>query len=199
MKKIGITGGIGSGKTIICEVFQLLGVPVFYADNVARDLQQNDNNVRNALIKLLGSNIYNADGMLDRMTMAHLIFNDQELMEQVNQIIHPAVRENFRNWVIKHNQEEYILYEAAILFESGYYKKLDLNILVMADEDIRVNRVMKRDNISEQAVRERIRNQMSDEEKIRMADYVIENSEKQLIIPQVLELDKLFRSHDKIR
>jgi dephospho-CoA kinase len=198
MKKIGITGGIGSGKTIVCEVFRLMGVPVFHADNIARDLQQNDSNVRNALIELLGKDIYNASGILNRENIARMIFNDKELLAKVNQIIHPAVRENFRHWVVNHIKEKYILYEAAILFESGYYKELDLNILILADEDIRVKRVIKRDNISEQSVRERIKNQMPDQEKIRLADYIIENNEKQLIIPQVLELDKLFRSHDKI-
>jgi dephospho-CoA kinase len=137
--------------------------------------------------------------MPDRAAMAHLIFNNKVLIEQVNHIIHPAVRENFRIWLINHNKEDYILYEAAILFESGYYKELDLNILVLADEDIRIKRVMKRDNISEQAVRERIKNQMPDKEKIGMADYIIENNEKQLLIPQVLELDRLFRHHAKIR
>ena len=198
MKKIGITGGIGSGKTIICDVFRLLGVPVYNADNIARDLQQNDSNVRNALIELLGKDIYNASGVLDRENMAHLIFNDKELLAKVNQIIHPAVRENFNEWAVKHYREEYILYEAAILFESDYYKELDLNILILTDEDIRVKRVIKRDNLSEQSVRERIKNQMPDQDKIRLADYIINNNEKQLIIPQVLELDKLFRSHDKI-
>lgn len=199
MKKIGITGGIGSGKTIICDVFKLLGVSVFHADHVARDLQQNDNNVKNALIGLFGSNIYNSDGTLDRTSIARLIFNDKDLMQKVNQIIHPAVREKFSNWTADHESEDYLLYEAAILFESGYYKELDLNILVLADEEIRIKRVMQRDDISEQAVRERIRNQMPDEEKISLADYVLENNEKQLLIPQILELDKLFRDHGKIR
>jgi dephospho-CoA kinase len=198
MKKIGITGGIGSGKTIICDVFRLLGVSVFNADNVARDLQQNDDNVKNQLIGLFGSNIYHSDGTLDRSAMAHLIFSDKELMHKVNQIIHPAVREKFISWTMEHKSEDYILYEAAILFESGYYKELDLNILIVADEEIRIKRVMKRDNISEQAVRERIENQMPDKEKIGLANYILENNEKQLLIPQILELDKSFRNHGKI-
>ncbi len=198
MKKIGITGGIGSGKTIICEVFRLLGVPVFHADYVASDLQQNDHMIRKSLIDLFGHTIYNADGTLDRITMSHLIFNNKELLEKVNSIIHPAVRENFRTRISENYSEDYILYEAAILFESGYYKELDLNILILADEVIRIKRVMKRDNISEHDVRERIRNQMPEAEKIKMADYIIENNEKQLLMPQILKLDKLFRDHDKI-
>ena len=199
MKKIGITGGIGSGKTIICEVFRLLGVSTFHADDVARDLQQNNGNVRKSLIGIFGENIYNSDGMLDRKIIAHLIFNNKELIEKVNQIIHPAVREYFNNWIAKHDNEDYILYEAAILFESGYYKELDYNVLILAEEDLRIRRVIKRDNASEQSVRERINNQMPDHEKISMADFIIENNEKQLLIPQILKLDKLFRDHGKIR
>ena len=199
MKKIGITGGIGSGKTIICDVFRLLGVPVFHADKVASDLQQNDTNVRKALIGIFGESIYNSDGMLDRKTVAHLIFNNKELIEKVNLIIHPAVREYFNDWITKHYNEDYILYEAAILFESGYYKYLDYNVLILAEEALRIRRVVKRDNVSEQSVRERIKNQMPDNEKISMADYIIENNEKQLLIPQILKLDKLFREYGKIR
>ena len=199
MKKIGITGGIGSGKTIICDVFRLLGVSVFHADNIARYLQQNDNIIRRSLIELFGENIYNSDGMLDRKSIARLIFNDKELMEKVNQIVHPAVRENFNNWAAEHNGEDYILYEAAILFESGYYKYLDFNILILAEEDIRIKRVTNRDIVSENTVRERMKNQMPDQVKIRMADYVLENNEKQLLIPQILKLDGLLRDHGKIR
>lgn len=195
MKKIGITGGIGSGKTIICQVFRLLGVPVFHADDIARDIQQNDSNIRKALIDLLGENIYSPSGILNRPAMAHMIFNDKVLMEEVSQIIHPAVREKFRDWLVEHQSEEYILYEAAILFESGYFKELDLNILIVANEDLRIKRVMQRDNISEQAVRERIRNQMPDEEKTALADYILENNEKKLLIPRIIELDKTFRKH----
>jgi dephospho-CoA kinase len=199
MKKIGITGGIGSGKTTICEVFRLLGVPVFHADIVARSLQQNDKNIRKALMGLLGENIYDLNGKLDRNTMASLIFKDKELLKKTNKIIHPAVRENFDLWAAKYCGERYILYEAAILFESGYYKEFDFNILVLADEDLRINRVIKRDNVSEQAVKERIENQMPDQEKIGLANYVLENNEKQLLIPQILELDKVIRDNGKIR
>jgi dephospho-CoA kinase len=199
MKKIGITGGIGSGKTIICDVFRLLGVSVFNADNVARELQQNDNNVRNELIGLFGNTIYHSDGTLDRSALARLIFNEKDLMQKVNQIIHPAVREKYISWTMEHLNEDYILYEAAILFESGYYKELDLNILILADEEIRIKKVMKRDDMSEQAVRERIGNQMPDEEKIGLADYTLENNEKQLLIPQIIKLDQLLRSSGKVR
>jgi dephospho-CoA kinase len=199
MIKVGITGGIGSGKSIVCEVFKILGVPVFLADNVARDLQQNDNQVRSYLINLFGESIYSQGGMLDRKKLAHLIFNNKELMTKVNQIIHPVVRENFDKWAGMHADNEYIIYEAAILFESGYYKDFDLNILVIADENIRIKRVMQRDNSSEESVRQRINNQMKDAEKMKMADYVVENNEKSLLIPQIIELDKVLKNHGKVR
>lgn len=198
MMKIGITGGIGSGKSIVCEVFKLLGSSVFHADSVARDLQQSDHRIRTALIDLFGEQIYNPDGFLDRKKLAGMIFNDKELIEKVNQVIHPAVREHFIKWTNNHTNDAYILYEAAILFETGYYKDLDLNILVMADENIRIKRVMQRDNIPEEVVRQRMNNQMSDQEKIGMADYIFENNEKKLLIPQIIELDKKLRNHGKI-
>src|ERR1035437_4169776 len=152
MIKIGITGGIGSGKSMVCEVFKLLGVPVFHADSVARDLQQNDVQIRTSLIDLFGEEIYTSDGTLNRQKLAELIFNDKELIEKVNKLIHPIVREVFINWADKHSGVSYILYEAAILFESVYYKDLDLNILVVADENLRIKRVMKRDNMTKEAV-----------------------------------------------
>jgi len=199
MNKVGITGGIGSGKSIVCEVFKILGVPVFHADNVARDLQQNDHQVRSGLIHLFGESIYSREGMPDRKKIAGLIFNDQELMSKVNQIIHPRVRENFNKWADMHADDSYILYEAAILFESVYYKDLDLNILVIADEKIRIKRVMQRDNTTEELVRQRINNQMNDMEKMKMADYILENNEKSLLIPQIIELDKVLKNHGKVR
>lgn len=198
MKKVGITGGIGSGKTIVCEVFKLLGISVFHADIVARNLQQNNFEIRNKLIDLFGESIYSQDGMLDRKKLAGFIFNDKDLLGKVNQIVHPAVRENFFNWMSKHYEEDYILYEAAILFESGYQNDFDLNILVVAEENIRMKRVMQRDNISQDSFMERVNNQMNDQEKIPQADYILENNEKKLLIPQIIELDKVIRNHGKV-
>ena len=195
MIRIGITGGIGSGKSTICNIFKVLGVHVFHADNVARDIQETENKIRSGLTDLFGSSIYSREGILDRKTMAGLIFNNPALMKEVSRIIHPVVRENFLSWADKHHNEDYILYEAAILFETGYYKDLDYNILVVADEKIRIKRVMKRDNTPVEAVMERIKNQMQDEEKIRMADFVIDNNERDLVIPQVLKINDLFKKH----
>jgi len=193
MKKIGITGGIGSGKSTACEIFKLLGVSVFHADDEARNLQNNDLQIKNQLIKLFGEHIYSEDGLLDRKMLAGLIFNDTKALAKVNAIIHPAVRQNFLKWVENKQNDNYVLYEAAILLESGYLVDFDRNILILADEKIRIERVMKRDSISEELVKERIKNQMSDIEKINLVDYVLENSDDKLLIPQIIALDMVIR------
>lgn len=197
MKKIGITGGIGSGKTTVCEFFKLLGVPVFHADLEAKFLQNNDLHIRDRLIKLFGKQIYSIDGMLDRKKLARLIFNDSAALANINSIIHPAVRQNFLKWTNIHQDASYILYEAAILLESGYASDFDSNILVLADEKIRIERVIKRDHVSEEQVMQRINNQMPDAKKIAMVDYIIENSNVKLLFPQIIELDKLIRANGK--
>ena len=193
MRKVGITGGIGSGKTTVCEIFRLLGVPVFHADDEARYLQNNDLTIINQLTGLFGADIYCSGGVLDRKKLAGMIFNNQELLANVNQIMHPAVRQRFIKWSLQYANEPYVLYEAAILLESGYSSDLDLNILILADENTRIERVTRRDNISESLVRERIRNQMTDSQKINMVNYTIENNNSQLLIPQIIELDKAIR------
>ncbi|MEI6142810.1 MAG: dephospho-CoA kinase [Mariniphaga sp.] len=193
MKKVGITGGIGSGKTTVCEIFRLLGVPVFHADDEARYLQNNDISIRNQLVGLLGADIYLSSGLLDRKKLASLIFNNQELLANVNQIIHPAVRQRFIKWSLEYTNEPYVLYEAAILLESGYSLDFEINVLILADENARIERVTRRDRISGDLVRERIRNQMPDSQKINLVDYIIENNNRQLLIPQIIELDKEIR------
>ena len=193
MKKIGITGGIGSGKSTACEIFKLLGVSVFHADDEAKNLQNNNLQIKNHLIELFGEHLYSEDGLLDRKMLAGLIFNDTKALAKVNAIIHPAVRQNFLKWVENKQNDNYVLYEAAILLESGYLVDFDRNILILADEKIRIERVMKRDSISEELVKERIKNQMSDIEKINLVDYVLENSDDKLLIPQIIALDMVIR------
>ena len=199
MKKIGITGGIGSGKTTVCEIFKLLGVPVFHADTEARNLQNSDIAIKKLLIDLFGAEIYPNDGMLDRKQLAEIIFNDKKALSAVNAIIHPAVRQCFMKWLENHRNSAYVLYEAAVLFESGYASDLDENILILADETIRIKRVIQRDKISENLVRQRIKNQMPDFEKIDKADYILENNGFKLLLPEIIKLDKLIREDGKIR
>ena len=193
MLKIGITGGIGSGKTTVCEIFKLLGIPVFHADAEARILQNHDLQVKKSLKELLGEKIYNQKGELDRTSLARIIFNDPILLNKVNSIIHPVVRQQFMLWCDIHTKEPYLLYEAAILLESGHSSDFDKNILVYSDEKIRIERVVKRDHTTEALVKQRISNQMPDIQKIKLVDYTIENNNTTLLIPRVIALDKLIR------
>jgi dephospho-CoA kinase len=194
MKKIGITGGIGSGKTTVCEVFKLLGIAVFHADDEARNLQNNDLQIKKHLIKHFGKQIYLPGGMLDRKKLAGLVFTDTDALAELNAIIHPAVRKSFLKWIENYRDAPYVLYEAAILLESGYASDFDRNILVLADEKIRIERVIRRDHSSEKLVKQRISNQMPEIQKIKMVDYVIENNNEKLLFPQIIELDKLIRA-----
>lgn len=191
MKKVGITGGIGSGKTTVCEIFKLLGIPVFHADDEAKILQNNDLQIKKHLIELFGEQIYSADGIPDRKKMAEVVFTDAKALAGLNAIIHPAVRKAFLKWTEKHLDAPYILYEAAVLIESGYDSDLDRNILVLADEKIRIERVIRRDNSSAKLVKQRILNQMPDIQKIDKVDYIIENNNEKLLIPQIIDLDQL--------
>ena len=199
MKKIGITGGIGSGKTTVCEIFKLLGVAVFHADDEARNLQNNDPQIIEPLTELFGIHIYSQNGILDRKKLAAIIFNDQRALANVNAIIHPLVRRRFLEWVENNGNAPYVLYEAAILLESGYASDFDKNILILADENIRIDRVIRRDQTSVALIKQRIKNQMTDIQKIKMVDYTIENNDAKLLFPQILELDKFIREDGKIR
>jgi len=192
MIKIGITGGIGSGKSTVCKVFKVLGIPVFEADQVARQLMNSDAKVRIQLISLFGSTVYLADQTIDRTFLSAIVFNSPSLLAALNSIVHPAVRNAFDDWC-KDQQSPYVLHEAAILFESGFYKLMDKTIAVAAVESERVQRVMKRDNTSEQQVRQRISNQWTDEQRVKLADFVISNNDNELIIPQIVEIDKKIR------
>lgn len=187
MLKAGITGGIGSGKTTVARVFSLLGIPVYYADDAAKQLLSEDADVRKSVRRLFGDEVF-TNGKPDRKKMAALVFNDKEKLAKLNAIIHPAVRKHFENWVKEHSDAPYILKEAAILFESGTYKELDKIITVVAPEETRIARVMKRDHVTADAVRDRMANQLDDKEKIKLSDFIVRNSDDDLIIPQVLDI-----------
>ena len=193
MIKIGITGGIGSGKSTVCNVFKGLGIPVFEADIVAKQLMTSNPEIRQALIKVFGTAVYLPDGTIDRKYLAGLVFNDESLLAKLNGIVHPVVLKEFDEWC-RSKQTPYILHEAAILFESGFYKMMDKIIAVVTDEEERIQRVMKRDGATIELVRQRIQNQMSDAERIKLADFVISNNDNELIIPQILTIDKKIRA-----
>ena len=194
---VGITGGIGSGKSTVCQIFKILGVPVFEADLVARKLLNDSSKIVSGLIRLFGEGIYDADTGIDRKKLAELIFNDDIQLSKVNELIHPEVRNEYQKWLTKQNSP-YILHEAAILFESGFYKMMDYTILVSAPENIRIERVSKRDKVNSERVMERIQKQWTDDEKRKLANAEIINDNSELIIPQVIKLDKKLRENGKI-
>ncbi|HZW76902.1 MAG TPA: dephospho-CoA kinase [Flavobacteriaceae bacterium] len=173
MKIIGLTGGIGSGKTTVARMFEELGVPVYYADDEAKKLNDTSETIKTGLTNLLGNELYK-EGKLDRKKLAEIIFSDKKILEKVNQIIHPEVAAHFKEWVSR-QKSPYVLKEAAILFESGSYQFCDAVILVTAPEEERILRVMQRDNVTREQVMARMRNQWPEEQKKALADYIIEN------------------------
>jgi len=183
---VGLTGGIGSGKSTVAKVFKSLGVPIFNSDEVAKSIINNDTEVVNIVTAEFGD-IY-IDGKLDKVKMSSIVFNDHNALEKLNQIIHPKVAEYFENWVQENNSAQLLIKEAAILIESGAYQLMDKIVLVTAPESTRIQRVVQRDNTIEQKVKDRIEAQLSDKEKMAYADFTIINNDEQLVIPQVLEV-----------
>jgi len=202
MTTIGLTGGIGSGKSTVASLLEIYGIPVYIADEESKRLLDalNPNRVQNPvridhslvreqLTALLGDSIYGPDG-LNRRLMASLIFNDAKLLEQVNAIIHPEVGRHFRSW-IEQQTIKYAVLESAILFESNFDKYADVCLMVYAPRELRIKRVMVRDRITESEVLHRMQHQLPDEEKRKRADHVICNDEKHPLIPQI---EKIFQS-----
>ena len=188
MLKVGITGGIGSGKTTVCKMFETLGIPVYYADTQAKLLMSTDPELKASLQGYFGSEIY-VDGILVRHQLAEIIFNDPDALEKVNSWVHPAVARDFERWC-KMQTSPYVLEEAAIIFESNITHRFEKVILVTAPEDIRIERVCARDCVAPEIVRKRMNNQWPEEKKIALADYVIYNDNVQLIAPQVMAIHK---------
>lgn len=189
MLKVGITGGIGSGKSTVCQVFETLGIPVFYADKAARELTESDPSIIQGMKSLFGAEVY-VDGKLDRKKVAEAAFANRGILEQMNEIIHPATIAHAKKWA-EVQTTPYAIKEAAIFFESGSDKDMDVMIGVYAPKEMRIERTMQRDNISREKVLERMARQMDEEEKMKRCDHVITNDGKTAIIPQVLQLHEL--------
>jgi dephospho-CoA kinase len=196
MLKIGITGGIGSGKTTVANLFAKLGVPVFFADSETRTLQNTDAELRARLIATFGTEAYLPNGMLDRAYLARIVFADKAALQKINSIVHPAVARHFAAWCAAHEGNVYILKEAAILFESGSNTGLDGVIAVTAPEALRIERVMQRDSITEEEVRKRMANQWPEEEKLKRANWIIYNDGRALE-PQVEEIHRTLLAKSK--
>jgi dephospho-CoA kinase len=188
MLKVGITGGIGSGKTTVARLFQLLGVPVYYADDAAKELMNSDPDLRAALIKNFGDTVYE-NGLLNRARLAAMVFNKPGQLALLNSIVHPIVIEDASSWM-KKQKASIVMKEAAIFFESGSHVEMDFIIGVYAPESLRLKRVMQRDGSDEKAVKDRMSRQMNEEEKMKRCDFILKNNEEELLIPQVITLYK---------
>ena len=194
MKRVGITGGIGAGKSTVTQIFQSLGIPVYIADYEARKIISSNASVKKQIKALLGTEAYHKNGKPDRAYIASLVFNDKSLLAQMNKIVHPAVQLHFNRWCESFRPAQkiiYVLQEAALLVETGNFKTLDALIVVTCPEEIRIKRVMERDDCSRQDVMTRMKNQLSEEEKVRFADFTVINDGKHLLIPQVLAIHKI--------
>jgi len=192
MLKIGITGGIGSGKTTVCKVFELLGVPVFYADDVAKSIMYTDPVLKSEILKAFGENSYSKNGDLNRSYISSIVFNDKHELEKLNSLVHPAVFRAFDNWVLSQKEASYVIKEAALLYESDAYKMCDQSILVISPIETRISRVKARDGISAEDIQLRMNRQFSDEQKMKFADHILNNDERQLLIPQIIQLHQQF-------
>ncbi|MDA9066474.1 dephospho-CoA kinase [Flavobacteriales bacterium] len=186
MRIIGITGGIGSGKSTIAKVFISIGFPVYNSDTRAKELINSNIDVIDSIKQEFGDDIYSSEG-LDRKKMASIVFSDSDKLQKLNSIVHPAVGLDFDKWANSQNTS-FVLKEAAILFETGIYKSLDKTILVTCPKEERINRVMKRDSATKEAIEARMNSQWSEEKKKELADYIIDNSGEEMVIPQVISL-----------
>jgi len=184
---VGITGGIGSGKSIVCQAFNVIGIPVFNADVVSKQILETDISVHQSLFDFFGVGIF-SNNIPDRKKLAELVFNDAEKLAKLNSIMHPKVREDFAYWVNKNAHLAYVIQESAILFETGLWKYFDKTILVAAPINERIHRVIHRDTASEDEITKRINNQWTDEQKAKLANFRVQNSNSDRLIPQLLEI-----------
>lgn len=187
MLKVGITGGIGSGKSSVCKIFEVLGVPVYYADDRAKALMTEDQELVAGLIARFGEDTYQ-NGQLNRPYLAEKVFNDKEALAALNALVHPAVAKDALKWHQQHQNAPYTIKEAALLFEAGSYKQLDQVIVVTAPKAIRIKRVMQRDGSTQEQVEARMDNQWPEEKKIELADHIIINDGEHELIEQVMKL-----------
>jgi dephospho-CoA kinase len=192
MFKVGVTGGIGSGKSVVCKVFRHLGVPVYSADREAKRLMAENESIRAALQEFFGTDVFQ-DGQLNRKYLAGRVFSDEKAREFVNSLVHPLVRNDFTAWAAQPHDSLYVIEEAALLFETGAWRELDYTILLVADRETRIERIIRRDGISRAAVQARMASQMDPRKSMEYADLVIHNDPADLVIPQVLRADKMIR------
>ena len=189
MLKIGLTGSIGSGKTTIARIFESLNVKVYYADIEAKKFLK-DKNVKDNIRAIFGSSIFNDQLEIDRKALSNIVFNDDESLKKLSNIIHPLVENDFREWTLALSSEKYIIHESAIIFESGLQNNFDEIITVTAPPELRLARIIERDKVENEDFFKRDRNQWDDDTKVKMADYVIYNDSHHMLIPQVLKIHR---------
>ena len=185
--KIGITGGIGSGKSVVSKILSLLNIPIYLSDDEAKRLTATDETIRRELTDLLGDELYQV-GMLNKQMLANFLFASAENAEKINAIIHPQVKQDFRRWCTRHSASPFVAMESAILFESGFDSEVDVVVMVYAPQEVRIQRAMMRDAASRTQIEQRIKRQMDDVAKCSKAHYVLINDDKTALIPQVLQL-----------
>lgn len=192
--KIGVTGGIGSGKSVVTRIFSILDIPVYDADSRAKELMYKDKELKESIIDTFGPASYTLSGEVNKKYLSSL-FSEPEELEKLNKLVHPAVGKDFDHWAETMSDEPYIVKEAALMFESGSYRLLDKIIVVCMPEELKIQRLKKRDPFrDEKQIRDIMKRQMPEKEKRSMADYVILNDEKHLLINQVLDLHEQFRA-----
>ena len=197
-RRLGVTGGIGSGKTTVCRIFRVLGVPVFVADAAAREVMNNDPGIRDRINNIAGEDLYSG-GELDRMELARLIFNRPEMLKSVNAAVHPVVLQIFSKWADE-SDAPYVIMEAAVLFESKADTFVDRVVSISAPVEERIARVMGRNELSREQVIERINNQLEDDEREEQSYYVINNADNEMIIPEILKIhEDMLRLAEKER
>ncbi len=196
MLKIGLTGGIGSGKTTISKIFQNLGVPIFNSDLVARSIVNSNQMAISQIKGIFGDDIY-VNNELDRKKLAPIVFNDKLMLDKLNAIVHPLVAQNYAKWCKEYDHLPYTIKEAAILFETGVHHNLDRIIVVYTPKEERIKRIMERDDADRADVESRMAHQWSDESRNKMADFIIINDQQDQLLPQVMELNELLLNIEK--
>ncbi len=190
---LGITGGIGSGKSTISKIFEVLGVKIYQSDDIAKYLMENDNKLISSIINSFGEESY-IDGKINKEYISKNVFYDKEKLKIINNLVHPVVINDFKKWCLINKNEKILIKEAALLFESKSYKELDFIIYVYAEKKLRISRILKRDSHrTKDQIEHIINSQLTDKESFEKADYILENNEKSLLLPEVIDL------YEKIR
>jgi dephospho-CoA kinase len=192
MLKIGLTGGIGSGKTTVAQIFEVLAIPVYYADQAAKELMNHDPDLKKEITSAFGKEVYK-EGMLDRAFLGEIVFTDSEKLARLNSIVHPATLKDASSWM-QNQKTPYAIKEAALIFEAGLENFFDFIIGVSAPQNLRLERVMNRDPISSENILQRMEHQMDESEKIKRCDFIIVNDGNQPLIPQVLKIHQILLS-----